>query len=137
MKYLILFTLSFVVSCQREIKGLRDIHPGSTSMHEALQILEDPKHITRLQSEKETQIFHWQEFDLQIEDKLVQAIVRKPNTIEKDFLYWRHSYRQTPTKLQKINDSDSYQLLIPSEGLAIIYDGQIDEVTKVVRYEAP
>lgn len=106
-------------------------------MNEALQILEDPNHITRLQSEKETQIFHWQEFDLQIEDKLVQAIVRKPNTIEKDFLYWRYAYRQTPTKLQKINENDSYQLLIPSEGLVIIYDGQIDEVTKVVRYEAP
>ncbi len=126
-----------MVSCQKEITGLREIKPGSTSMHEALQILEDPNHITRLNSEKETQIFHWQEFDLQIEDKIVQAIVRKPNSLEKDFLYWRHSYRETPTKLQKINDDESYQLLIPSEGLAIIYDGQIDEVTKVVRYEAP
>ncbi len=124
-------------SCQNEIKGLREIKPGATSMHEALQILEDPNHITRLHAENETQIFHWQEFDLQIENKIIQAVVRKPNSMEKDFLYWRHSYRETPTQLLKINENESYQFLIPSEGLAIIYDGQLDEVTKVVRYEAP
>ena len=117
--------------------GLKDIKPGETSMHEALRILEDPNHITRIQNDKETQIFHWQEFSLQIEDKLIQAIVRKPSKIEKSFLYWRHAYRELPTQLQKIDDQHSYQFLIPSEGLAIIYDGQADEVTKVVRYEAP
>lgn len=137
MKYITPLILILSFSCQREITGLKEIKPGATSMHEALQILEEPNHITRLHNDKDTQIFHWQEFSLQIEDKLIQAIVREPNDMEKNFLYWRHAYRERPTKLQKIDDYNSYQFLIPSEGLAVIYDGQSDEVTKVVRYEAP
>lgn len=137
MKYYIGFLLTLAAGCHHEIKGLKDIHPGATSLHEALQILEDPTHITRVQDKPSSQIFHWQEFSLQIEDKIIQAVVRTPDEIEKSFLYWRHSYRDRPTKIIQISDTEKIQFLIPSEGLAIIYDGQLDEVTKVVRYEAP
>jgi hypothetical protein len=137
MKYCLVLALLLVSSCQQEIKDLKEIHPGSTSLNEALQILEGPGNITRFPTHSDTQIFHWEEFSLQVNDKLVTAIVRNPTADEKSFLYWRHAYRHAPTKLQKLEASPLYQFLIPQEGLEVIYDEELDEVTKVVRYEHP
>ncbi len=119
------------------LKGIKDIRPGTTSLQEALLILEDPNRVINNATQPGTQIFHWEEFSLQIEHKIVQAIFRNPTANETSFLYWRHAYRQTPTQLKKIKDTSHWQLTVPQAGLAVIYDEEIDQVTKVVRYEAP
>ncbi|MBY0518319.1 MAG: hypothetical protein K2P81_15520 [Bacteriovoracaceae bacterium] len=129
--------LALIAGCNqfRPLKGIRDISPGQTSLHEALQILSDPQHITTLPGGEGTIIYHWEEVSLQVDHKIVQAVFRPPAKNEKSFLYWRHAYRNSPTNLQKLNGSDQWQLSIPSEGLAVIYDGMANEVTKVVLYE--
>lgn len=139
MKLCIGLLLALIAGCNklRPLQGIRDIHPGQTSLHEALQILAEPHKITQLEGRPETQIFHWEEYSLQIENKLVQAIFRMPTATEKSFLYWRHAYRHRTSKLVQLAESEQWQFTIPQEGLAVIYDGKTDEVTKVVNYEAP
>lgn len=139
MKLCIGLLLALLAGCNklRPLQGIRDIHPGQTSLHEALQILSEPNSITQLEGRPDTQVFHWEEYSLQIENKLVQAIFRLPNSTEKSFLYWRHAYRHRPSSLVQLADSEQWQFTIPQEGMAVIYDGKTDEVTKVVKYEAP
>lgn len=119
------------------LKGIKDIRPGSTSLHEAFKILEDPQRVTDNETQPGTQIFHWEEYSLQIENKVVAAVFRNPTENETSFLYWRHAFRQSPTQLKKIQDSGQWQLTVPQAGIAVIYDEELDQVTKVVRYEAP
>lgn len=119
------------------LPGLKDIRPGSTSLNEALQILENPVRVTTVHDRPSAQIYHWEEYALQTEHKLVTAIFRPPQGEERSFLYWRHAYRSSPHDLKKLPDQNVWQLTVPSEGLAVIYDEDIDEVTKVIRYEAP
>lgn len=139
MKLCIGLLLALIAGCNkiRPLEGIRDIHPGQTSLHEALQILEDPQRITTLEGRPDARVFHWEEYSLQVENKLVQAIFRTPTTTEKSFLYWRHAYRHRTSTLQQLAGADQWQFTIPLEGMAVIYDGTSDEVTKVVKYEAP
>lgn len=119
------------------LQGIRDIRPGSTSLQEALKILEDPERVTNVETQPGTQIFHWEEYSLQVEQKVVSAVFREPTANETSFLYWRHAYRQTPSELKKIKESSIWQFTVPQAGIAVIYDEELDQVTKVVRYEAP
>ncbi len=139
MKLCIGLLLALIAGCNkiRPLEGIRDIHPGQTSLHEALQILAEPKQITQLEGRPDASIFHWEEYSLQVENKLVQAIFRMPTSTEKSFLYWRHAYRHRPSTLLQLDGPDQWQYTIPQEGMAIIYDGKSDEVTKVIKYEAP
>lgn len=139
MKLTIGLLLALIAGCNklRPLQGIRDIHPGQTSLHEALQILAEPARITQLDSRPDAQIFHWDEYSLQIENKLVQAIFRVPTATEKSFLYWRHAYRHRPSTLVQLAGPEQWQFTVPQEGVAVIYDGKTDEVTKVVKYEAP
>ena len=139
MKLCLGLLLALIAGCNklRPLEGIRDIHPGQTSLHEALQILEEPARITQLEGRPDARIFHWEEFSLQIENKLVQAIFRAPTATEKSFIYWRHAYRHRTSTLQRLDNSEQWQFTIPQEGMAVIYDSKTDEVTKVVKYEAP
>lgn len=119
------------------LKGIKDIRPGSTSLHEALKILEDPQRVIDSDNQPGAQIFHWEEYSIQIEGKMVTAIFRNPGTNETSLLYWRHAFRQEPTQLKKIKETTNWQFTVPEKGLAVIYDEELDQVTKVVRYEAP
>jgi len=117
------------------LAGIKDIHPGETSIQEAIRILNEPDRITNALHNSEARVFHWQEYSLQVENKLVQAVFRTPLGPEKSLLYWRHSYRHLPTKMTRLSENDDWQLTIPSEHLAVIYDGSADQVTKVIMYE--
>lgn len=121
----------------RPLQGLNDIRPGATTLNEALQILENPLRVTSVHDRPSAQIYHWEEFSLQSENKLVTAVFRPPTGEEKSFLYWRHAYRTVPHDLKKLADQNLWQLTVPTEGLAVIYDEDLDQVTKVVRYETP
>ncbi len=131
--------LALLAGCNKlvPLKGIKDIRPGETSLHEALKILEDPIRVTSPIGSDQRQIYHWEEFQLQIDNRHIQAVFREPLEIEKSFLYWRHAYRGVQSNMTKLANQELWQLTVPSEGLAVIYDSQNDVVTKVILYEAP
>lgn len=131
--------LALIAGCNKfvPLKGIEDIRPGETSLHEALKILEDPIRVTTPVGSDKRQIYHWEEYQLQLENRHIQAVFREPLEVEKSFLYWRHAYRGVGSSMTKLTNQDLWQLTVPSEGLAIIYDSQNDVVTKVILYEAP
>lgn len=113
------------------------IHPGETSLAEALRVLDEPLRITEVHDRTGVQLLHWQEHTLQVENKLVTAVFRDPSETEKSLLYWRHSYRGQEQVLTRGGAPEELQLLIPDEGIAVVFDEDRDEVIKVVRYETP
>ncbi len=78
----------------------------------------------------------------QVEDGKETAHYRKPTGQEIILQYWRQKYLGVPLFYEPVAGSGSsdghvipnYQLRIPSKGVTVIYDTQIDRVTEVIEY---
>ena len=74
----------------------------------------------------------------QVQADVVTAGFRKPTEEEKSLLHWRHTLRDcqtTFTELSKPKDSHlmaEKQLSCPELGVSVIYDPNVDQVTRVV-----
>lgn len=78
----------------------------------------------------------------QVEKGLITGTMRPPVGGEITLQYWRHEWRgreQVYEPAQGGNDAhgpQTYVLKAPALGASVVYDPQLDRVTKVVRYGA-
>ena len=76
----------------------------------------------------------------QIEQNIVVAGFRNPTEQERTLLYWRHHFQGKETTFSATPSAapshvhKEMQLRCPSEGLTIIYDTNLDVVTRVVEH---
>lgn len=137
IKYLLLFTFIFTLfSCSRQYK-LAKIEPGSTSISEAISLLDEPTNKDESLRIEGSMLYIWKDVSLQIDkEKIVQAIHRAPASHEQNLQFWRHEYKDTITELNKLPHHNLWQFDIPKKGINVIYDEKADLVTKVILYEA-
>ncbi len=73
----------------------------------------------------------------QVQSDLVVAGFRNPQSEEKALLYWRHKFKDCKTEFTELAETKTHlkaekQLRCASLGLSVIYDPNIDQVTRIV-----
>lgn len=134
------FLLSFI-GCSRQFKIARVI-PGQTYVDEALDLLDEPDIAETSSINSSHQVYIWQDVTLQINrEEIVSAIHREPANHEKSLQFWRQHYQNENTSFEQVHSlsrtqASLWQFNIAHKGITAIYDENIDEVTKVILYEA-
>lgn len=138
---MLILLLSFF-SCSRQYKIARVI-PGSTYIDQAVLLLDEPVISKNSSLTFDHKIYIWKDLTLQVNpDNLVTAVHRQPASHEKTLQFWKQYYKDTETDFYKISTDKSsqeslWQFTIPNKGMSVIYDENIDQVTKVILYEVP
>ena len=75
----------------------------------------------------------------QISRDVVVAGFRDPSSEERSLLYWRHQWKDCATSFTDLAAPESHlrpekELKCPASGLSVIYDPNIDQVTRVVEH---
>lgn len=131
LSFLLLLT---AVSCAEQV---RSVQFGKTSKRELQAQMGEPIKVENPLPQVEVLSFEG-DSKYQIQDDIVTAGFRNPNEEEKSLLYWRHAFRDcqtTFTELSKPKDSHLHaekQLSCIELGLSVIYDPNVDQVTRVV-----
>lgn len=140
LAFTILFLLSFI-GCSRRFQIARVV-PGQTYSDEALDLLDEPDIAEQSSINRSYAIYVWQDVTLQINQQdVVTAVHRKPAGHEKTLQFWKQYYQNENTEFKKVRplgqtQESLWQFNIPHRGMTAIYDENIDEVTKVILYEA-
>ncbi len=128
---LLLFT---AVSCADQVKI---IDYGKTSKRELQAELGEPTKVENPVAKVEVLTYE-NDQKYQVQDEVVTAGFRKPTEEEKSLIYWRHLLRDCQTtfvELSKPKDSHlqaEKQLSCSELGVSVIYDPNVDQVTRVV-----
>lgn len=137
-------TLTFIfsfLSCSRQFQIAR-IVPGQTYVDEALDILDEPDIAENSSLNRTHQVYIWNDVTLQINNQeVITAVHRMPASHEKSLQFWRQHYQDQNTNFKRVNSPGNtqetlWQFDIAHKGMSAIYDQNIDEVTKVILYEA-
>lgn len=75
----------------------------------------------------------------QVSNDVVIAGFREPSSEEKSLLYWRHQFKDCPTTFKEMQKPDNHlhalkELTCAKLGLSVVYDPNIDQVTRVVEH---
>lgn len=131
LSILLLFT---AVSCAEQV---RTVHYGKTSKRELQTQMGEPIKVENPLPQVEVLSFE-DNSKYQIQNDIVTAGFRNPSEEEKSLLHWRHILRDcqtTFTELSKPKDSHlqaEKQLSCSELGISVIYDPNVDQVTRVV-----
>lgn len=140
----IAFTLTFLFTffgCSRQFKIARVV-PGDTFIDQAVDILDEPDIAEKSSISPGHTVYIWRDVTLQVNrDEIVTAIHRKPANHEKTMQFWKQHYKDENTKFSSVNSQSNskeslWQFDIPQRGMTAIYNENIDQVVKVILYEA-
>ena len=75
----------------------------------------------------------------QVSKDVVVAGFRDPSSEEKSLLYWRHQFKDCSTSFKEMQKPDNHmhalkELSCAKLGLSVVYDPNIDQVTRVVEH---
>jgi hypothetical protein len=112
---------------------------GKTSRSQLKSQLGEPQRVENPAPKVEVLVYEDNK-KFQIQEDTVVAGFREPTEEEKVLLYWRHQFRDcatTTTELAKPAESHlqaEKQLSCEAQGISVIYDPNIDQVTRVVEH---
>jgi|688.fasta_scaffold1085508_1 hypothetical protein len=127
--------LIFAISCgERNTR----IKYGSTSRAALVSLKGEPQTIERPISTAEVLIYENDE-KYQISQEVVVAGFRNPAKDERSLLYWRHQFKDCVTSFKEMQKPDNHlhalkELSCAKSGLSVIYDPNVDQVTRVVEH---
>jgi hypothetical protein len=136
LKSLSLFFIFLFNSCG---PGPLKLSLGKLSSKDLKTQMGEPVRIESNQDGKEVYVYP-EEQKFQVNGETVEAKYRKPSPEEEFLLYWRHKFKKKKTVLKRLPiPKDSHvmaeqELSCPEEGITIIYDPNIDKVTRVYEY---
>ena len=86
-------------------------------------------------------LIYGEEQKYQVSRDVVVAGFRNPTSEERSLLYWRHQLKDCATTFLDVAAADSHlrpekELKCAALGLSVIYDPNIDQVTRVVEHVA-
>ncbi|MFP5490696.1 MAG: hypothetical protein ACLGG0_04305 [Bacteriovoracia bacterium] len=75
----------------------------------------------------------------QVSKDVVIAGLRDPSVEERSLLYWRHQFKDCSTTFKEMKKPDNHlhaskELSCAKLGLSVVYDPNIDQVTRVVEH---
>jgi len=142
LQYVITFVLLLSISsCSRQYK-IAKIVVGTTSIETALNLLDEPDVAEKSSfgQDPSHETFIWSDVSLQVKKSTVTAIYRTPASHEKTLQFWKQYYKNDQTNFNKVvlnnkSQESLWKFNIPSKGINVIYNENIDEVTRVIYYE--
>jgi hypothetical protein len=133
----IFILLALLVSCSKH--EMQEIIPGETTITEAIDILGEPMEVKTSSFNARDEMFHFEQGVLQVEKKQVKVIFRNPiEEEEKNLQYWREQHKESSSTwnaLRAPSGLGQFELKYPSEGVAVIFDSNIDKVIRIIKYE--
>jgi hypothetical protein len=142
MKFTVfLLLLSLLSSCGPG--QAKNIFLGLTTKKELKQEQGEPLKIEQVSSGKKEILIYPEDVKYQVEDEIVVAKFRTPQTDEeKSLIYWRQKFKNkkltvSEIKVEKQSHLKPEQEMIWAEmGVTVVYDPNIDLVVRIFEYEA-
>ncbi len=134
--FLLLLSIS---ACSRQYK-IAKIIPGNTSIQSALTLLDEPEVAEKSSLNSNFETFIWRDVSLHVHNSIVKTIHREPASHEKTIQFWKQEHKKIHTSFDKVsnqvNGQESlWKFNIPSKGINVIYNENLDQVTRVIYYE--
>lgn len=127
--------LIFAIACGERSTRIKY---GSTSRAALVSLKGEPQSIEKPISNAEVLIYADDE-KYQISQDVVVAGFRNPSNDERSLLYWRHQFKDCSTSFKEMQKPDTHlhalkELTCAKSGLSVIYDPNVDRVTRVVEH---